>query len=668
MRLLHLRATNFGPFADPGVSLDLSGQGLVAVVGTNRVDPGFDANGVGKSSILDALMWALFGETGARKETSSNDSGLKGDEVVNEAAGKDCVVEVDFARDNGQVVRVRRWRRAKPDADSKRGSGVDVSEAVAAGFVAVANLDKTNVQGAIDERLGFDRALFCQTVVRGQEDTFSFAQATPKERFDILTQIEGLSELDVWDEKFRARARLLAHELAVLSGATRGKEATITVYREQAARDADAAARWEGDRQARLGTLHRQHGEALGALSAVDARLATKADQGVRLAGVDAALAALQPPAEPADLAGWEQHQRELQTQLGAARGERERLSARLTRIAAQREGECESCGQTVTGEHLAAHRGQLEADAYAAGAKLTTVSSLVNDAAGVIRAARQAHEQARAVVQAQRGQLDYERGQLLTALGAARAEEAGRARIVEQLVRLDSDIASTAAAANPVQAVSADREAMLAGLEADLAAAKSAEAGKAAESGLCEWWTRNIPSLKAWIFDSVVGEITREANRWLSVLTGGLCWVEVTATSTTKAGDVRDKIGLKCMRWNPDGTTTEREYRQWSGGEKRRIALAIDWALAHRLGQRAKGVCTFLALDEVDRHLDAAGRSGLLSALDILRREKETVVIVTHDPDMRAKPDVQWHVIKQPAGSVVEVTSGRKDQGEARG
>jgi len=660
MRLLHLTATNFGPFADPGVDLDLSAQGLVAVVGVNACDPGFDANGVGKSSILDALMWGLFGETSARKETASNDSGLKGDEVVNERVGKDCLVVVDFARDNGQVVRVRRWRRAKPDPDSKRGSAVDIAERDAGGgFVPVANLDKTNVQVEIDRRLGFDRALFGQTVVRGQEDTFNFAQATPTQRFDILTQIEGLGELDVWDEKFRARARLLAHELAVHQGDVRGKEQSITVYREQAARDADAAARWEGDRQNRLGVLNRQRNEALGALAATDGRLAQKADHEVRLAGVDAALAALQPPAEPADLAAWENHHRELQGQLGAARGESQRLSTLILKIQNVQAGECSTCGQPVTAEHIAGHQAQLEADRYAAQERLGVATKAADEAATVIRTARQHLEQARAVVQTQRATLSHERGQILSALGAARAEESNRARIVDQLTRLDADIAGTAAAANPVQAVTADREAMLAKLEAELAAAKDAETRKASEAGLCEWWTRNIPSLKAWIFDSVVGEITREANRWLSVLTGGLCWVEVAATSTTKAGDVRDKIALRCMRWNPDGTTTEREFRQWSGGEKRRIALAIDWALAARLGQRAKGVCTFLALDEVDRHLDAAGRSGLLSALDILRREKETVVIVTHDPDMRAKPDVTWRVTKQATGSVVEVIGG---------
>lgn len=664
MQLHHVRATNFGPFGDPGFDLDLRAQGLVAVVGSNVTDPGFDANGVGKSSILDALMWCLFGETSARKETSSNDSGLKGDEVVNERAGKDCIVEVDF-RSGPIGYRVRRWRRAKPDADTKRGSGVALfeSSAAAIGWVPVANLDKTNVQGEIDRRLGFDRELFGQTVVRGQEDAFSFAQATPKERFDILTKIEGLEELDAWDEKFRARGRLLAHELAVHQGDVRGKEQSITVYREQAQRDADAAARWEGDRQNRVSVLRQQHATALEVLAGVDARLALKAEHDVRLAAVDAALAALKPPAEPADLVAWEQHHRELHAQLGAMRGERDRLSAKIQRLAAAREGDCEACGQSITPAHLTAHRAQLEADAYAAGERLTAATTAANEAGAVIRTARQHLEQARATVQAQRGQLDHERGHIMSALGAARAEAANRARIVENLTRLDADIASTLAAANPVQAVTADREAMLGRFEVELAAAKDAEARKASEAGLCEWWTRNIPSLKAWIFDSVVGEITREANRWLSVLTGGLCWVEVAATSTTKAGDVRDKIALRCMRWNPDGTTTEREFRQWSGGEKRRIALAIDWALAARLSQRAAGVCTFLALDEVDRHLDAAGRAGLLSALDILRREKETVLIITHDQDMRAKPDVTWRVIKQPTGSVVEVSGGRTDQ-----
>lgn len=665
MRLLRLRAVNFGPFAYTPLDLDLAEQGLVAVVGVNATDAGFDANGVGKSSILDALMWGLFGETSTRRESTSSDSGLKGDEIVNETVGKDCIVEVFFETTAKGVTRVRRWRKAKPDPDSKRGSGADVADVVDGVAAIVENLDKSNVQAEIDRRLGFDRALFSQTVVRGQEDTFTFAQATPKERFDILTQIEGLEELDGWDERFRARGRLLAHELAVLQGAVAGKAQTVAVYREQAARDAEAAARWEADRAARLGALEARRADATAAQTATQARLAAKAQYEARLAQIDQALAALVVPGDPPELTAWEQHAQALATQIAVARAERDRTSKQITRASEQRDGVCDACGQAVTPEHIAAHRARLEADAAAIDARIVEASTSATEAAGIIRSARQQVEQVRATVMGQRGQLDYERTTLLGAIGAARAEEGNLHRLNAQIVQLDADIAATRAAANPVVS-STDHAEALARLEAELATARDDEARKASEAGLCDWWVRNIPSLKAWIFDSVVGEITREANRWLAVLTGGLCWTEIAATSTTKAGDVRDRIALRCFRWNADGSVTEREFRQWSGGEKRRIALAIDWALAARLSQRAKGVCTFLALDEVDRHLDAAGRAGLLSALDILRTEKETVVVVTHDADMRAKPDVTWRVTKKPTGSVVEVIGGRKAQAQA--
>lgn len=653
MRLLRLRLANFGPFVDP-VDLDLASRGLVAVVGVNATDPGFDANGVGKSTVLDALMWGLFGETSTRRESTSSDSGLKGDEVINERTGKDCIVEVFFEGAGGAVTRVRRWRRAKPDPDSKRGSGVDVADIINGAAVVAENLDKGNVQAEIDRRLGFDRALFGQTVVRGQEDTFSFAQATPKERFDILTQIEGLEELDAWDERFRARSRLLAHELAVLTGEVRAKEQTIGVLREQERRNADAAARWEADRANRLANLVRQRENAAGLLIAAEQRLTQKGANEARLREIDQALAALVAPTDPPELAAWTAHAGTVNEKLAVARAERQALAQQITRIAGQQEGDCAACGQRVSAAHLEGHRAQLEAAAAPLDVTLADLTKQQREAHGNVQAIRDHVAQARTIAQGQRAQLDYERVSLLTALGAVRADEDNARRLTDQIRQIDADAAATQAAVNPVQAAADDGA--LAKLEAEHAAAKEAETRKAAEAGLCEWWTRNIPSLKAWVFDAVVGEITREANRWLAVLTGGLCWVEVSATSTTKAGDVRDKIALRCMRWNPDGTTTEREYRQWSGGEKRRIALAIDWALAARLAQRAKGVSTFLALDEVDRHLDAAGRAGLLSALDILRREKETLCIITHDADMRAKPDVVWRVVKGSNGSRVEV------------
>ena len=65
--------------------LELDSRGLLLVQGENRDDTSAKSNGAGKSSILDALCWCLFGET-AR--------GVSGDDIVNTTAKKDCSVIV----------------------------------------------------------------------------------------------------------------------------------------------------------------------------------------------------------------------------------------------------------------------------------------------------------------------------------------------------------------------------------------------------------------------------------------------------------------------------------------------------------------------------------------------------------------------------------------------
>lgn len=663
MRLLAVEIRNFGPFRGV-VELALDKLGLVSVVGVNRADPGFDANGVGKSSILDAIMWGLFGETSARKETSTNESGLKGDEVVNEAVGKDCVVLVTVERDDGETFVITRYRKAKV-GERKRGSGVLVERKLSAGREVVADLDAGEVQKHIDAILGLDRALFAQTVLRSQEDSFSFAQATPKERFSILTKIEGLEELDAWDAKFRERGRALSTSLALAAQDAVTRESSLALYREEAARDAQQADLWAHDRRERQAAIVRRIDDQRVVIQAIDGRLAEQPAHEARLRDLDAALAQLPDGAiaDPPELLAWDEHRRGLQQRVGAARGEHVRASEAEKRARTLRAGACPHCGQDVPAAHVESHLATLTAAVKAAADARTAAEAEDAQAATVISQARAQLEAHRRAAYEHRARLVNDRAHVVSALKVLASERANRDGAAALISSLTSEIAIVQTALNPFRTRTDERATRIMRMEADLATARGEEARQRVEAGLVEWWVRNVPSLKAWIFDSVVDEITREANRWLSILTGGLCWVEIRATETTKAGDVRDRVSLRCFRWNADGTQTEREFRQWSGGEKRRIALAVDWALSARLAQRAKSRCSFLALDEVDRHLDAAGRAGLLAALDVLRREKGTVCIVTHDPDMRAKPDVTWVVTKTKDGSSVEVVRGQDHQ-----
>jgi DNA repair exonuclease SbcCD ATPase subunit len=83
------------------VTLPLDAQGLVLLLGDNRDTPKASSNGAGKSALLDALCWALWGKT-VRGHTA--------DAVVNRAVGKDCEASVEWV-DGPIHYRVTRYRK-----------------------------------------------------------------------------------------------------------------------------------------------------------------------------------------------------------------------------------------------------------------------------------------------------------------------------------------------------------------------------------------------------------------------------------------------------------------------------------------------------------------------------------------------------------------------------
>jgi DNA repair exonuclease SbcCD ATPase subunit len=171
-------------------------------------------------------------------------------------------------------------------------------------------------------------------------------------------------------------------------------------------------------------------------------------------------------------------------------------------------------------------------------------------------------------------------------------------------------------------------------------------------------WWEKELPRFKTWLFDSIVDVLAAEANRWLGIMSGGVIWIQITTTKKLAKG-VKDELDVQIFRWQPDGTITSRPYRIWSGGEKRRVALAVDLGLSRLMAQRAAKAYRFIALDEVDRHLDDRGREGLKQVLDELRSEKDTVLTISHDPSFRASFDREITVTKFGGKVRVEMNNG---------
>ncbi|EJT72132.1 hypothetical protein GGTG_09000 [Gaeumannomyces tritici R3-111a-1] len=157
-------------------------RGLIFLVG---------ANGSGKSTIVEAMVWCQFGKC-IRSSLGAND-------VVNDTAGKDCSVSLSFS--NGYTItRYRKDKSFKNDV---------VVSLYGEPMWQMQHPDARTTQAAIDELLGIDCDTYVRSVVLGHESATSFLNATPTQRRDIIEQSLGLSTL----ERCAQMSRLILKEL-----------------------------------------------------------------------------------------------------------------------------------------------------------------------------------------------------------------------------------------------------------------------------------------------------------------------------------------------------------------------------------------------------------------------------------------------------------------------
>jgi DNA repair exonuclease SbcCD ATPase subunit len=143
------------------------------------------------------------------------------------------------------------------------------------------------------------------------------------------------------------------------------------------------------------------------------------------------------------------------------------------------------------------------------------------------------------------------------------------------------------------------------------------------------------LKGLKSFILDSRLVDMTHAANEWVRVLTGGTHWIRFESQSLTRGGKLAEKFNVRVFRHNPDGSVADRGYRSYSGGEKRRIALGIDWGLSCLVASRASKQWGVLVLDECFKHLDPGGKEAFFELLEAFKSTRSSVFVIDHDEAM---------------------------------
>jgi DNA repair exonuclease SbcCD ATPase subunit len=661
MRLLYVKMVNFMGYVGEH-TLALDGLGLTQIAGVNLDDPGNDSNGAAKTTILEAITWCLFGE-GLPRRSGNSEKGISGDEVCNDRLANQCSVEVQL-EDEGTspptVIGVMRWRKWK-EGKLKRSSGVSIRVGEEAGSEAY--LDVSEGDRRIRNVLGITREIWCRAVVFGQESAFNFCDATTKDRSEILTTVLGLEALDRWLGMARDERTGLRERLA-------GQEGELTVHRTvlaglEAERPDLVREQWEVDRARRLSESDARLAQVSAAGQAAKAGVTGEAEQRAQFAAAEqaynAAVGELGSAQRQESVSGIEERVERARGALSLA----QRASAlcqapiaaldRLAGIAT-----CPSCYQTIPEARRLELR-QFHAGPWrvAEAAEKAAQEDLFREVVEHGRLVREASASAA-----------VERNRLALALATARmardqaaARVAALDRAVAEVSRLRREWSlgkeardRLAAEPNPYTRMVETHAARLRQAAESVVEAGRAIEGTASEIALLNWWEEELPRFRTWLFDSVVDALAAEANRWLAVLSGGVIWVGITTIRELKSGDRRDELDVQVYRANPDGIILARPYRLWSGGEKRRIALAVDLGLSRLMAGRAAKAYSFCAFDEIDRHLDALGREGLREVLNQLHEERETVLVISHDQEFKASFCKEIIVTKQNGQSRFEV------------
>ncbi len=192
---LKLTIQNFLSYGPTPQVIDFTRYRLICLSGKN---------GHGKSALLDAITWALWGQ--ARKVNAQS----KPDQGLLRLGQTDMMVCLDFIF-NGQGYRVRRMystKYGKPSAHVDFGTYNTETDSYAS--LTEKTIRKT--QEKIEQMIGLDYEAFINSSFLRQGQANEFSKKLPKERKDVLANILGLNRYEKAKKLAAEKIRNLSQE------------------------------------------------------------------------------------------------------------------------------------------------------------------------------------------------------------------------------------------------------------------------------------------------------------------------------------------------------------------------------------------------------------------------------------------------------------------------
>lgn len=166
---------NFRSIGDDGVNIDLLKRGAVLICGMN---------GAGKTSIIEAIVWCLFGKL--------SDSQNPGDNIINWESGKNCVVKMTTVG-GYEICRTRKFEGYSDLIITKDGNPIEDGDSTNA-----------NAQATLNNLFDLDFNSFISSLFFGQASG-SFLTLSDSKKKLVIENLFGLTKLTYYAKVAKER-------------------------------------------------------------------------------------------------------------------------------------------------------------------------------------------------------------------------------------------------------------------------------------------------------------------------------------------------------------------------------------------------------------------------------------------------------------------------------
>lgn len=659
MKFIKIKAKNFLSFKE--LELDLDNRGLILLTGKNLDDKSgtFDKNGIGKSSLVASIFYALFGET---------PDGRSADAIINKDAKKNASVELTLEV-SGNTYVITRGRKKNVLSITLNGEPMEFST-------------MKETQANIEQIIGIPEEVFRTTLFFDGHYTTPFSEMTDKQKKEFLSAIVDLSIYSKAHDKTKEEIKETKAQIASV-------DSNITIASESSKRELENVSRLRTTKeqyehnlttaQATLDnyddqnyqTLSNNLLEASKELEYVSAYKTTNTAQNA----LREALTASQSLSS--ELAELQSKQRELVAHVENLKSvmkskmEMVKQYEQLNQSAYTKENLVASYNYGANGSSVDA----IDAIIPSGATNLETVAKLKEELANLIAEykstdtsvydqpiveATAKQDEARQAVQKLQEEANKEiednntlnsryqmaNNKVNQIKEKIRNEEQAKKNLESQVTSAKSSLELVNQQLASYGDVSTDNAESV--IE-DLQAKKQTLATNLVnlEKVLGAFSDKGI---KSHVLDLVTPTLNEGVNKYLGTLTGGAINVEFSTQSKKADGTLSDKFDIS-VTYNGDVMS----YNALSSGEKRRVDVAISLALQDMVIQRYGADVNLLAYDELFESLDATGAENVVELLKSRIEKVGTIIVVSHNEDLKPLFDNSLEVIKKDGVSTLK-------------